>query len=418
MSMSLSTGFRDSSPNSMASVLDKLDRVTGGTLDNGIPDDAAFAFGRWVTAIRGHLGATSYRAPLRRVPSQRELVAALEATKDVYARYKKDRDEAEFEMQCRARPGPYCALPGGYSHGGDTARATRIADYYLAHYAQGLPGGEGVKTKTRDTIVKFESLAYTTQDCVRYIDRSLQNDPRHDPNLAALRGAIARYESIEAMSQEDMCIRAAQDMQRAEAVRNRTPRVTPTPKEYWDTSFRTSKFNELYGPLTTDQLEELTQGMRGQPKDFETRATILDFYTGSRAARAAGVRIYHVVRHQVIQKASGVQGPARAAADTAPAVTRGPETTQRGLRPAPGATDWPVYQQASLAKSKGDYARARVLFEKACDDGEATGCLMLGDMLYKGQGGPRDIPRAREFLGRACKAGDAGSCRYLSNIGG
>jgi hypothetical protein len=141
---------------------------------------------------------------------------------------------------------------GGYSQGDATGRAARIADYYLAHYAQTLPGGDAVKAKVRDAIMKYESLAYTTQDCIRNIDRSLENDPRRDPNLAALRRAIARYESAKVMSQEDICIRAAQDMQRDEAARNGTPSAEPTPKEHWDSSSRTSKFNALYGPVTSD----------------------------------------------------------------------------------------------------------------------------------------------------------------------
>jgi hypothetical protein len=111
MWISLPTGFRDNSPNSMASVFGKLDVVTGGTLGNGIPNSAGFTFDRWVTAIRGYLGAESYRAPLRRLPNASELAAALNASRDAYARYKKDRDQAEFEIQCRARPGPYCAVP-------------------------------------------------------------------------------------------------------------------------------------------------------------------------------------------------------------------------------------------------------------------------------------------------------------------
>jgi hypothetical protein len=414
MSISLPTGFRDSSPDSMASVMGKLDRVTGGALDNGIPNAAAFTFDRWVTAIRGHLGATSYRAPLRRLPSTSELLAALDATKDVYTRYKKDRDEAEFEMQCRARPGPYCAIPGGYSHGGATARAARIADYYLAHYAQALPGGDAMKTKVRDAIIKFESLAYTTQDCIRYVDRSFANDPRHDPNLAALRAAIARYESVKVMSQEDICIRAAQDMQRDEAVRNGTPRVTPTAKELWDTNFRTSKLNELYGPLTSDQAGEVAQAMGGKPKDYETRATVIDFYTGSREARAARVRIYHVVRHQVIQRASGVQPPARASADAEPAVKRDPGSTPHAAVTAPGADA--LYVEGTKAYSSQDHSRARALWEQACDGGNATSCADLGIMVGSGRGGPPDKARARALLEKACNGGSKVGCAHLAAV--
>jgi hypothetical protein len=416
MSMHLPTGFGDSSPDSMASVMGKLDRVTGGALDNGIPNASAFAYSRWVHAIRVHLGATSYRAPLRRVPSTSELLAALVATKDVYARYKTDRDEAEFEMQCRARPGPYCALPSGagYSHGGATARASRIADYYLAHYAQTLPGGEAVKTKVRDAIIKFESLAYTTQDCIRYVDRSFANDPRHGPNLAALRAAVARYASAKVMSQEDICIRAAQDMQQDEAVRNGTPQVTPTAKELWDTNFRTAKFNELYGVLTGDQAEAVAQAMGGKPKDYETRATVIDFYTASREARAAGVRIYHVVRHQVIQKAPGVQPPAQARADAEPAAKRDPGPTPRAAVQATGAEA--LYSEGMKAYGSRDYPRARALWEQACAGGNAASCWQLGVMVNVGKGGPPDKARSISLFEKACNGGIEAGCVYLTNL--
>ena len=245
MAWRLSTG-------STPSMVGKLDAATGGTVDNGIPRGAGLAFNRWVSGIRDSLGATAF-------PSESQLLAALEANKDAYARYREARDLAEFEMQCRARPGPYCALPGGYSHGGATERAARIAEYYLAHYARTLSGGDAVKTKLRDAIIKYESLAYTTPDCIRHVGRIFENDPHHDKNLAALRQGIAKYESAKVMSPEDICIWAAQDMELAEHARNGTPQVSPRPNDFWDTLFRNSKFNELYGLLTSDQMREMRE---------------------------------------------------------------------------------------------------------------------------------------------------------------
>jgi hypothetical protein len=371
MSMRLSTG-------SMPSTLGKLDAVTGGPLDNGIPSEAGAFFGRWVSGIRNHLGAKS-RAPLARFPSQSELLAALDANKDAYAQYKKARDEAEFEAQCRARPGPYCALPGGgYSHGGATERAARIADYYLAHYARSLPGGEAVKTKLRDAIIKYESLAYTTQDCIRQVGKSFENDPRHDQNLAALRHAIAKYESVKFMSQEDICIRAVDEMQRAEAAQNRVPHG-PLPKEFWDSDFRTWKFNERYGPLTSDQVRELSEAARGTVKDF--RVTVINYYTGNPKAQAAQVPRYHRVRQHILESASGVQSAARAPANiTVPEKHEGSKPASPPSIPAkPTAvpadpdTGRSLYFRGLEAFSAGDYQRARGFYEQACQAGKRHG---------------------------------------------
>jgi TPR repeat protein len=411
MSMSLSTGFGDTSPNSMSSVLGKMDALTGGTMDNGIPNSARVMFGRWVHAIRGDLGAESYRAPLRRLPSANQVVAAIEANQDVYAKYKKDRDDAEFEAQCRARPGPYCAHPGGYSHGGATKRAARIADYYLAQYAQALPGGDATKAKVRDAIIKHESLAYTTQDCARRVDKMFENDPRHESNLAALRRAIAHYESAKVMTQEDICVRAAQDMQRDEARRNRTPSVEPQEKEHWDGIFRAAKFNELYGPMTKDQAHDLAQAVGGKAESWERGSTILDVYTRGTAARAAKVRAYFYFRKQVIEKAPGAPPAA-----FVPAKTEAAERRDSGAVPVastPRAADTSLFDQALLARRERDPARARTLFEQACDGGDAKACFEVGHMFRMGGGGASDDMQARVFYEKACTGGDARGCFNL-----
>ena len=417
MSMSLSTGFDDTSPNSISSVLGKMDAVTGGTMDNGISNSARAMFGRWVHAIRGDLGAESYRAQLRRLPSASQVVAAIEANEDAYSAYKKDRDDAEFEAQCRARPGPYCVHPGGYSHGGATKRAARIADYYLAQYAQALPGGDATKAKVRDAIIKHESLAYTTQDCARRVDRMFEGDPRHDSNLAALRRAIAHYETAKVMTQEDICIRAAQDMQRDEAKRNGTPSVEPQQKEYWDSIFRAAKFNELYDPMTKDQTRDLAQAQGGKAENWET-ATTLDAYTAGTAARAAKVRAYRHVRKQVIERAPGAAPAALVSAKTEAAERRDSGSVPLASGATPGATDKPLFDQALLTRSERDNARARTLFEQACDGGDAKACFEVGYMCVTGWGGSSDYTQARVFYEKACTAGDARGCLNLGFLFG
>jgi hypothetical protein len=298
--VSLPTGFGDSSPNSFAQVLGQLDKVTGGTLDNGIPADAGFQYGRWVTGIRQSLGAKSYRAPLRQHPSATQLSVALKDNNDLYLRYKKARDEAEFEMQCRARPGPYCGgvQSRGNSKSGDMAMAARIADYYLDHYAQGFSGEPEVKSKLRDAIIKYESLSYGPEDCIRSLDQRLAGSPRHGPNMAALRTAIAKYENAKVMSPEDVCIRAAQDMQRDEDRRGGHSHTVPTSKELWDATFRTAKFIERYGHLTEDQVREIA-GEGARAEYYRKQGTHIDYYM----AKATGIKNYRVVRGRVIEQA-------------------------------------------------------------------------------------------------------------------
>jgi hypothetical protein len=41
-------------------------------------------------------------------------------------------------------------------------------------------------------------------------------------------------------------------------------------------------------------------------EDYETRATVIDFYTGGRETRAARVRNYRFVRNQLIQRVPSV----------------------------------------------------------------------------------------------------------------
>ena len=299
--VSLPTGFGDNSPNSMAHVLGQVDKLTGGTLDNGIPGDAGFEYGRWVMGIRQSLGARSYRAPLRQ-PSAAQLSVALRDNNDLYLRYKKARDEAEFETQCRARPGPYCAgvQSRGHSKAGDMAMAARIADYYLEHYAQSFRGEPAMQSKLRDAIIKYESLSYGPKDCIRSIDQSLAGSPRHDPNMAALRTAIAKYEKVGVMSPEDVCIRAAQDMQRDEDRRGGHRHTVPTPKELWDATFRTAKFIERYGHLTEDQVRELAGADGARAESYRKKGTLIDYYL----VKAPGIKDYRIVRGRVIEHAA------------------------------------------------------------------------------------------------------------------
>ncbi|MBU1653471.1 MAG: sel1 repeat family protein [Gammaproteobacteria bacterium] len=63
-----------------------------------------------------------------------------------------------------------------------------------------------------------------------------------------------------------------------------------------------------------------------------------------------------------------------------------------------------------------DKRQARQLYAKACDKGDANGCFNLGNMHYKGEGGPVNERQARQLLAKACDKGDAGGCFNLGNM--
>lgn len=48
--------------------------------------------------------------------------------------------------------------------------------------------------------------------------------------------------------------------------------------------------------------------------------------------------------------------------------------------------------------------------ELGCRDGQQSFCVDLASMLWRGVGGPADIPRARELLEVACRKGYAPAC--------
>ena len=64
-------------------------------------------------------------------------------------------------------------------------------------------------------------------------------------------------------------------------------------------------------------------------------------------------------------------------------------------------------------RTKND-AAALLLFEAACDLGDADGCSGLGFMHHRGRGVPRSFERAAALFEQACEAGSARGC---SNLG-
>jgi hypothetical protein len=63
-----------------------------------------------------------------------------------------------------------------------------------------------------------------------------------------------------------------------------------------------------------------------------------------------------------------------------------------------------------------DVARAATLYERACDGGELRGCTNLGLLLESGTDVPRDRDRAATLYRRACDAGEALGCDLLQAL--
>ena len=57
------------------------------------------------------------------------------------------------------------------------------------------------------------------------------------------------------------------------------------------------------------------------------------------------------------------------------------------------------------AYDKGDYQKAAEFYQKACDGGDAGGCLVLGVLYQKGQGVKQNFSTAKQYYGKACDLG-------------
>ncbi|WP_035142589.1 tetratricopeptide repeat protein, partial [Campylobacter concisus] len=65
------------------------------------------------------------------------------------------------------------------------------------------------------------------------------------------------------------------------------------------------------------------------------------------------------------------------------------------------------------AYDKGDYQKAAQLYQKACDGGEAEGCLGLGVLYKDGQGVKQNYQKAAQLSQKACNSGVAEGCAIL-----
>lgn len=63
-----------------------------------------------------------------------------------------------------------------------------------------------------------------------------------------------------------------------------------------------------------------------------------------------------------------------------------------------------------------DYAKAAELFEKACNEGDAWGCYVLGNMYEYGRGVRQNNQTALEYYGKACDLGDQLGCENYAKL--
>ena len=69
----------------------------------------------------------------------------------------------------------------------------------------------------------------------------------------------------------------------------------------------------------------------------------------------------------------------------------------------------------AMAK-KGNYVEAFSLFNKACEEGDANGCLGVGLMYMYAIGTNGDTKKAMYFYKKACSGGNALACSNLGSI--
>ncbi len=84
-----------------------------------------------------------------------------------------------------------------------------------------------------------------------------------------------------------------------------------------------------------------------------------------------------------------------------------------------GVVRWALFggdlDDAKVAYQNGDYKKAVELYKKACDGGDAGGCLELGFRYENGKGVKQNSQKALELYGKACDMKlDAGCKNYAS----
>ena len=72
--------------------------------------------------------------------------------------------------------------------------------------------------------------------------------------------------------------------------------------------------------------------------------------------------------------------------------------------------------EAQTAYDAGDEQTAAKFWQKACETGEARGCVRLGFLYQSGKGVKQDDEKAGKFYQKACDAGELSGCDRLASL--
>lgn len=74
------------------------------------------------------------------------------------------------------------------------------------------------------------------------------------------------------------------------------------------------------------------------------------------------------------------------------------------------------FQDAGAAYDKKDYKTAIGLYNSACENGDASGCDMVGYMFKYGLGVQKNPWSALEYFKKACDMGNELGCKYVTEV--
>ena len=72
--------------------------------------------------------------------------------------------------------------------------------------------------------------------------------------------------------------------------------------------------------------------------------------------------------------------------------------------------------EAQTAYDAGDEQRAAQIWQKACETGEARGCVRLGFLYQSDRGVKQDDEKAGKFYQKACDTGELAGCDSLASL--
>ena len=72
--------------------------------------------------------------------------------------------------------------------------------------------------------------------------------------------------------------------------------------------------------------------------------------------------------------------------------------------------------EAKATYDAGDEKMAAQIWQKACESGEARGCVRLGFLYQSGRGVKQDDAKAGKFYQKACDTGELSSCDSLASL--